>query len=124
MAVMTREAHNIGRGVPNDYVQVMDSVGELEGFAAVMYGGNLDTEFDATFSLSANDTSNERTRSHSQQRSLEDMMDSVAEEPPLSEQTTTGVVNAASGYMNMAWSGFESVWGTVTRGSDDRSTTR
>lgn len=44
LAVLTREAHNIGRGVPNEYVQALEGVHDLEAFAAVIYGSDLHAE--------------------------------------------------------------------------------
>ena len=41
LAVMTRQAHAIGNGVPNEYVQAIESVKELEAFAAVIYSSNF-----------------------------------------------------------------------------------
>ena len=50
LAVVTRQAHSIGDGVSNDYVQAMESVKELEAFAAVIYSS--DFEFEAEGSRS------------------------------------------------------------------------
>ena len=44
LAVITRQAHAIGNGVPNEYVQAMEGVRELEAFAAVIYSSNFDLE--------------------------------------------------------------------------------
>lgn len=47
LAVMTREAHNIGNGTapPNEYIIAMEQgVRELEAFAAVVYSSNFDLE--------------------------------------------------------------------------------
>ena len=41
---MTRQAHAIGNGVPNEYVQTIESVKELEAFAAVIYSSNFEFE--------------------------------------------------------------------------------
>jgi len=48
LAVMTRQAHLIGNGVPNHYLQAMDQVGDLEAFAAVVYSSNFDSEIPET----------------------------------------------------------------------------
>lgn len=41
LAVVTREAHKIGcgAGLPNEYVQALEGVGEVEAFAAVIFAG-------------------------------------------------------------------------------------
>jgi len=44
LAVMTRQAHSIGNGVPNGYLQAMESVRDLEGFAALVYSSNFEFE--------------------------------------------------------------------------------
>lgn len=44
MAVLTKQAHSIGNGVPNEYLQAMDQVANLEAFAAVVYSNNLERE--------------------------------------------------------------------------------
>ncbi|TGO51773.1 hypothetical protein BOTNAR_0344g00060 [Botryotinia narcissicola] len=40
LAVLTRQAHSIGNGVPNEYLQAMEQVRELEAFAAVVYSSH------------------------------------------------------------------------------------
>lgn len=44
MAAITKQAHAIGNGVPNEYVQAMEEVRELEAFAAVVYSSNFEFE--------------------------------------------------------------------------------
>lgn len=44
LATLTRQAHQIGNGVPNEYLQVMEQTGDLEAFAAVVYSSNWETE--------------------------------------------------------------------------------
>lgn len=44
LSVLTRQAHVIGNGVPNEYLQEMESVRDLEGFAAVVYSSNWQNE--------------------------------------------------------------------------------
>jgi peroxin-3 len=44
LATLTRQAHNIGNGVPNEYLQAMEQVRDLEAFAAVVYSSNWETE--------------------------------------------------------------------------------
>lgn len=41
---MTRQAHAIGNGIPNEYVQAIETVKELEAFAAVIYSSNFELE--------------------------------------------------------------------------------
>ncbi|KAH6636168.1 Peroxin-3 [Chaetomium tenue] len=44
LSVLTRQAHAIGRGMPNEYLQAMEAVPDLEGFAAVVYSSNWQAE--------------------------------------------------------------------------------
>ncbi|KAK0673893.1 putative PEX3 peroxisomal biogenesis factor 3 [Cercophora samala] len=44
LSVLTRQAHDIGNGMPNRYLQAMEQVKDLEGFAAVVYSSNWQAE--------------------------------------------------------------------------------
>lgn len=44
LAILTRQAHSIGNGVPNEYLQAMEQVKDLEAFAAVVYSSNWESE--------------------------------------------------------------------------------
>ncbi|KAB5558140.1 Peroxin-3 family protein [Coniochaeta sp. 2T2.1] len=44
LSVLTRQAHVIGNGMPNEYLQEMEGVRDLEGFAAVVYSSNWESE--------------------------------------------------------------------------------
>lgn len=44
LATLTRQAHSIGNGVPNEYLQSMEQVRDLEAFAAVVYSSNWESE--------------------------------------------------------------------------------
>ncbi|KAL2127708.1 hypothetical protein VTI74DRAFT_10289 [Chaetomium olivicolor] len=44
LSVLTRQAHAIGNGMPNEYLQAMEAVRDLEGFAAVVYSSNWEAE--------------------------------------------------------------------------------
>ncbi|KAI9721549.1 MAG: hypothetical protein M1812_002311 [Candelaria pacifica] len=48
LAVMSRQAHNIGNSVPNEYLQAMEEVRDLEGFAAIVYSSNFEFEAPGT----------------------------------------------------------------------------
>ena len=122
LAVMVREAHNIGRGVPNEYVQAMESVSELEGFAAVVYSSNFEIEA-GVGAAGGSDTTGPRSDD-----------DAVAGERPLDSPSSTeaeeairvgkgaGILHRATGVVDAAWGGFESIWGRVTGGGEDAIT--
>ena len=44
LSVLTRQAHAVGNGMPNEYLQEMEGVRDLEGFAAVVYSSNWQSE--------------------------------------------------------------------------------
>ncbi|KAI5863262.1 Peroxin-3 [Durotheca rogersii] len=44
LSVLTRQAHAIGNGMPNEYLQGMEQVRDLEAFAAVVYSSNWENE--------------------------------------------------------------------------------
>ncbi|ORY69936.1 Peroxin-3 family protein [Pseudomassariella vexata] len=44
LSVLTRQAHAIGNGMPNEYLQEMEQVPNLEAFAAVVYSSNWENE--------------------------------------------------------------------------------
>ncbi|KAK4169255.1 putative PEX3 peroxisomal biogenesis factor 3 [Cladorrhinum sp. PSN259] len=47
LSILTRQAHIIGHGVPNEYLHAMEQVKDLEGFAAVVYSSNWQAEIAA-----------------------------------------------------------------------------
>ncbi|GJN68790.1 peroxin [Purpureocillium lilacinum] len=44
LSVLTRQAHAIGNGMPNQYLEEMETVRALEAFAAVVYSSNWENE--------------------------------------------------------------------------------
>ncbi|KAL7937683.1 peroxin-3 protein [Trichoderma chlorosporum] len=44
LSVLTRQAHVIGNGMPNEYLQEMEMVRDLEAFSAVVYSSNWENE--------------------------------------------------------------------------------
>lgn len=44
LSTLTRQAHHIGNGMPNEYLEAMETVTDLEGFAAVVYSSNWENE--------------------------------------------------------------------------------
>ncbi len=105
LAVMTRQAHSIGNGVPNEYLQAMESVGDLEGFAAIVYSSNFEFEAPSSGDGSSSAATGGASRSNS----------GKAEERPKVEDMVGGEASLVDG----AESGFENVWGKVTGTNDD-----
>lgn len=88
LAVVTKQAHAIGNGVPNKYAQAIESVKELEAFAAVIYSSQF--EFEA----------------------LGDARTELAKEPP--GRTEAVAEKEGAGVMGAATDMFENVWRKVT----------
>ena len=44
LSVLTRQAHAVGAGMPNEYLREMELVRDLEAFAAVVYSSNWENE--------------------------------------------------------------------------------
>ncbi|OTB04950.1 hypothetical protein M426DRAFT_320257 [Hypoxylon sp. CI-4A] len=53
LSVLTRQAHAIGHGMPNEYLQEMEQVRDLEAFAAVVYSSNWENEIHQNEGLTA-----------------------------------------------------------------------
>lgn len=116
LAVVTKEAHKIGNGVPNEYVQAMEGVSELEGFAAVVYSSNF--EFEAGFQASVSPDTTSGDEATSRERTPENASVAEADEA-LRMEKGSGIIDKATGFVDAAWGGFEGVWGKVRgRGGD------
>lgn len=98
LAVITKEAHQIGRGSPNEYVQALEDVEDMEAFAAVVYSSNFETD-------------HEQSRLH-QEHLLNDEPPRDETNQSLQEAQPTMVTRAAE-LADTAWSGFESVWAKI-----------
>ena len=123
LALMTREAHKIGNGVPNEYIQAIEAVSELEGFAAVVYSSNFDLEagFETNSTLyPACPGSKGDTAGGGQGEEVLDDASNAAEEEEEQEgdiygvKKGGGIMKIATGVVDAAWGGVESVWGRVT----------
>lgn len=125
LAVMTREAHKIGNGVPNEYVQAIEAVSEVEAFAAVVYSSNF--EFEAGFLTSI-------TPDSAAAGSIDEIAEGGKDGKGLASKSTVevedvvrmgkggGIMDKATGVVDVAWGGFESVWGKVTGSGESAMT--
>lgn len=118
LAVMTREAHKIGNGVPNEYVEAIEAVSELEAFAAVIYGSNFEFEArsetmlapDATASAGRDEIVGSR-KDGKDGKSLGST--SAAQLEDVSVGKGGGVMDRATEVVDAAWGGLGSVWGKL-----------
>lgn len=98
LSILTRQAHSIGNGMPNEYLQAMESVQDLEGFAAVVYSSNWENEIREE-NLIPSTTTNTAESSVRQSRVLSQGEGTAEESLVLVDPTQ---------------SSFESVWAKVT----------
>lgn len=125
LAVMTREAHKIGNGVPNEYVQAIDAVSELEAFAAVIYSSNFELEagFDTTITPDSPLSGSRDVVAGD--RKDEDGLASVSTvevKEDVSVGKGGGVMDRATGVFDATWGGFESVWGKIIGSGESNMT--
>ena len=101
LAVLTRQAHAIGHGLPNEYAQAMEGVTEMEAFAALIFteGFELDASRPESGNPPDNDGASELPR------------EAVADEK---EPVDGGEARPGDGMVNKAWARFEGVWERVT----------
>lgn len=113
LAILTREAHKIGSGVPNEYVEAAEGVSELEGFAAVVYSSNF--EFEAGLEASDGPDSSRSgsgDEAATRAKSLEQLSVTETREAVQAAQGR-GIIDKAIGVVDTAWGGFEGVWGKL-----------
>lgn len=96
LSVLTRQAHLIGNGMPNEYLQEMEAVRDLEAFAAVVYSSNWENEIRD-----------------------EGIMDSAVDvRAEVSQAASTQVLGESSVVVVDSQGGFESAW---VRATDQKS---
>jgi peroxin-3 len=104
LATITRQAHNIGNGVPNEYLQTMEQVRDLEAFAAVVYSSNWESEIAPV----GEENHGRETKGKDVHRKASSTDQGSLEEGPGQESIID--IGAAST--------FESVWGKATEAVD------
>lgn len=100
LAVLTRQAHAIGHGLPNEYAQAMEGVREMEAFAAVIFTEGF--ELDAPEPRGG-------TPSHNPESELPRETGARSRGP-----ADGGEAQPTGGMVSRAWAGFEGVWDRVT----------
>lgn len=113
LAVMTREAHKIGNGVPNEYVQAIEGVTELEGFGAVIYSSNFEFEagLDGDPSPDTSRSTNGVETGH--RRSGSEDVSATGVEEVIPVEDSPGMLGRATGVVDATLAGFESAWAKV-----------
>lgn len=112
--MVSRQAHVIGNGVPNEYVQAMEEVRELDAFAAVVYSSH----FELSVTRDANGTGVEpvaAVRAGGEVLGAK-AVSGTGEEMPLEPRTGKGEEEEeGTGIIGKATGVFENVWGRVVR---------
>lgn len=111
LSVLTRQAHSIGNGLPNEYLQAMESVQDLEGFAAVVYSSNWENEIREEGMMQPSPSSGSGTGSP-----RVDATGSTVE-PSVSQSAVLGGPSGGEESLVLvdpSQSSFESVWAKVT----------
>ena len=115
LAVVTRQAHAIGNGVPNTYVQAMESVRELEAFAAVVYSSNFASE-----GVLAGEAGGEGLTEGGKARMVDVPQEGAAEENLVDKGEgrfeRVGAGEDGDGFVARTWRVWEGVWGRVVGG--------
>jgi peroxin-3 len=105
LSVLTRQAHVIGNGMPNEYLQAMEAVRDLEGFAAVVYSSNWQAE------IARDGEAQAAAKAHSV--SVETMKAPVRETSALQQSQVSGTT-AADGESSLVvvdpQASFDSAW--------------
>lgn len=116
LAVVTKQAHAIGSGLPNEYVQAMESVRELEAFSAVVFSERFEMDVPA---FNAPPDQREGPEAAEGQGNNDDQ--AISEEPRHPQDRIEENAAPAEGMADRAWRGFEGVWGRVVgrRGVDE-----
>ena len=114
LAVMTREAHKIGNGVPNEYVQATENVSELEGFAAVVYTSNFEDKAGFEVGLTSYSLgSGSGDEAESEERTLGNTS-AVEAEKAVQVAEGPGITDGATSIIDAIWGTFAGAWGKVT----------
>lgn len=87
LSVLTRQAHVIGNGVPNEYLEDMETVRDLEAFAAVVYSSNWENE----------------VREDGLMDSAMHVEKPTEEKTPTQDESSVVIVDDAQGGLESAW---------------------
>ena len=129
LAVMTREAHKIANGVPNEYVQAIEAVSELEAFAAVIYSSNFEIENRSETNVTPNPTAcgskdeiavGRKDGKDEKDGEVVASMGTDEMDDVTGAEKRGGLLDRATRVVDAAWGGFESVWNNIT-GSGESS---
>ncbi|KAI1212216.1 Peroxin-3 [Annulohypoxylon truncatum] len=127
LSVLTRQAHVIGNGMPNEYLQDMEQVRDLEAFAAVVYSSNWENEIhqddgafaEAVAKRTAADEKEVASSSRSKLLGLgpEGAVGRFSQTSTVGEESMVLVDPSQSQSQSQLQSSFESAWGKATDGS-------
>jgi len=120
LSVLTRQAHSIGHGIPNEYLQEMEQVKDLEAFAAVVYSSNWENEIHQDEALVAAAAGLNDAATTTSALQADDVVmarqDRGAETRPSQATVDESVV-----FVDSTQSSFESAWEKALEGSQSHS---
>ena len=119
LAVVTRQAHAIGNGVSNEYVQAMEGVRELEAFAAVVYSSHFQVEGIVGATSVEEAPVGGGVIEEKVKAGVEKVREGVDDVVGVTAEVSSKVGGAVGGVFGATWGIWESVWGKVTGGGGE-----
>lgn len=113
LSVLTRQAHAIGNGMPNEYLQEMEQVRDLEAFAAVVYSSNWENEIQDSENLAAARAADETTSNSNLHVPEGSIVGRFSQVSTLGEESMV-MVDPSQSQISQTQSSFETAWERAT----------
>ncbi|KAI1812043.1 Peroxin-3 [Poronia punctata] len=112
LSVLTRQAHAIGNGMPNEYLQEMEQVRDLEAFAAVVYSSNWENEIhqDESLVAAATDLNNAAATAAAAATAKADDVATLGQHPGTGPKPSQATADESVVIVDPSQSSFESAW--------------
>ncbi|KAI0851845.1 Peroxin-3 [Daldinia vernicosa] len=114
LSVLTRQAHAIGNGMPNEYLQEMEQVRDLEAFAAVVYSSNWENEIQDSENLAAARAADETTSNSNSNSNSNLHVPEGSNVGRFSQVSTLGEESMVMVDPSQTQSSFETAWDRAT----------
>ncbi|KAI0122174.1 Peroxin-3 [Daldinia grandis] len=113
LSVLTRQAHAIGNGMPNEYLQEMEQVRDLEAFAAVVYSSNWENEIQDSENLAAARAADDTTSNSNLHVPEGSNVGRFSQVSTLGEESMV-MVDPSQSQTSQTQTSFETAWGRAT----------
>ncbi|KAI2782928.1 Peroxin-3 [Daldinia loculata] len=113
LSVLSRQAHAIGNGMPNEYLQEMEQVRDLEAFAAVVYSSNWENEIQDSENLAAARAADETTSNSNLHVPEGSIVGRFSQVSTLGEESMV-MVDPSQSQISQTQSSFETAWERAT----------